>query len=478
GKLSTTVPLLPTDTGIDGHTLNVEWAVNDSTTLRSITAWRELQDKSYLDFSSGSAEGFRIDFNAAVIGANAGAQRLDLPASRPDLQQEQFSQEFQLLGDIGQSLQYMTGIYYFREEAEESMMPTRHIFSAAPFAGGTIYNIGTEYNEIDNDAWAFFSQMTWTPDILDRRLHLTLGWRHSEDSRDAVRRVTDQTVLDLDTAVSDVLPPSVFAVDTGDDYSDDSFTFIAEFDWTEDLNVYAKLAEAYKSGGFNIRDPDEEGFADGFEEEKLRAVEVGFKGDLLRMLRFNAALFHQRFDDFQWNFQIPGTIQGTRVFNIDEGEMTGLELELMAMPLAGLFLQASYAYTDSELDDIFNPFTMELQTANFGNAPKHTYSLVMDYAFPGITIGELNLNASYNFVDDRERKSLTNYRHDYDLVNARLALSGVEAMNGEWTFALWGKNLQDSDYETFTLDNLPQADRAVIWGDGRSYGLDITYRYR
>ena len=53
----------------------------------------------------------------------------------------------------------------------------------------------------------------------------------------------------------------------------------------------------------------------------------------------------------------------------------------------------------------------------------------------------------------------------------------MPGLGGNWTFAAWGKNLQDSDYEAFTLDNLPQATRAVIWGDARSYGLDITYRY-
>ena len=43
--------------------------------------------------------------------------------------------------------------------------------------------------------------------------------------------------------------------------------------------------------------------------------------------------------------------------------------------------------------------------------------------------------------------------------------------------ALWGKNLADTDYEAFALNNLPQANRAVIWGDGRSYGLDVSYHY-
>jgi iron complex outermembrane receptor protein len=447
--------------------------------LRSISAWRELGDKSYLDFATGSDPGFRIDFNAATIGAQAATGRLDLPAVRPDLQQEQFSQEFQLLGNIGKSWSYLAGIYYFHEKAQEDARPTRHIFSAYPFNGGTLYNIGSEYNEIENNAWAFFTQFTWTPDLLNQRLHLTLGWRHSEDSRDADRQVFDAVVVDQGTAVSNLLPATRFDVDAGGDYDDDSFTFIAEFDWSQEISVYAKMSEAYKSGGFNIRDPDADAFADGFEEEKLRAFELGFKGELLqKQLRFNSALFYQRFDDFQYNFQIPGTVSGTRVFNIDEGEMSGVELELVYMPLHNLFLQLSYAYLDSELDNIVSPFSGEEEAAEFNNAPKHTYSLLADYTVHAFDWAALNFNASYNFVDDRQPSREFTYRDAYSLVNARVSLSQMAALGGDWSIGLWGKNLQDSDYEAFTLDNLPQADRAVIWADGRTYGVDIIYRFQ
>jgi iron complex outermembrane receptor protein len=110
-SLATAVELLPTDTEIQGHTLNVEWAVTDDLTLRSISAYRTLDDKSYLDFGSGSTEDFRIDYNAAVIGANAGNQRLDIRAVRPHLDHEQYSQEFQLLGDVGDNFDFIVCAY-------------------------------------------------------------------------------------------------------------------------------------------------------------------------------------------------------------------------------------------------------------------------------------------------------------------------------------------------------------------------------
>jgi len=477
-ELATSVPLLPTNTDIDGHTLNLDWTIDDTTTLRSITAWRELRDRSYIDFGSGASAEFRIDFNSAVVGENAGAARMDLPAVRPDLKQEQFSQEFQLLGEFTEAISYQAGLYYFWEQAKEDAEPLHHIFDVYPFGGGTIYNLSSEYNEIENDAVAVFSQVTWTPGILEERLHLTLGGRYSQDSREARREVTDWTLVDQDTAVASLVGPVVFSANPDNDFDDTSFTFISEYDLQEHYNVYAKFSEAYKSGGYNIRDPEEAGFNNGFKEEKLRAAELGFKGEALdRKVRMNTAIFYQKFSDYQYNFQIPGTISGTRVFNIDNGEMSGIEVEVMAVPTTGLVLQASYAYLDSQLDDVNNPFSGQVESAGFGNAPKNTYSFVANYTFPPTSIGVVNANANYNFVDKRQTDSDTLYRDAYDLVNARIALGDIPGLGGHWEVAAWGQNLMDNNYEAFTLDNLPQASRAVIWGDGRSYGLDITYRY-
>jgi iron complex outermembrane receptor protein len=477
-ELSTSVPLLPTNTDIDGHTLNLEWLASKTITLRSITAWRELHDRSYLDFASGATEQFRIDYNSVVVGANAGDQRMDLPAVRPNLHQEQFSQEFQLLGSLGESIEYQAGLYYFWEKATEDARPLHNQFNIYPFGGGTLYDLVSEYNEIENSALAAFTQFTWTPDVLAQRLHLTGGVRVSSDSREAKREVTEETVLDLGTSVNNVIPPTNFSANPDHDYDDTSFAFISEYEVRDDLNVYGKLTEAYKSGGYNIRDPEEAGFNQGFKEEKLRAAELGFKGEALdHKLRLSTDVFYQKFSDYQYNFQIPGTISGTRVFNINNGEMSGLELEVMAVPTEGLLLQFSYAYLDSQLDDVTNPFTGLIEHASFPNAPKNTYSFVAGYTFPPTSIGTVNANASYNFVDKRDTHSETTFRDAYDLVNARIALSDIPGLGGRWEVAAWGKNLMDNNYEAFTLDNLPQASRAVIWGDGRSYGVDITYRY-
>ncbi|MBK6740861.1 MAG: TonB-dependent receptor [Haliea sp.] len=180
--------------------------------MRSITAWRELRDKSYLDFSSG-ATGQLPSISPPPPSAPTPARNAWIFLPRPDLQQEQFSREFQLLGNFGESIEYLAGIYGFWEKATEDATPLHHIFHAYPFAGGTIYNLSSEYNEIKNDALAIFTQVTWTP-MLERRLHLTLGGRFSRDSREAVREVTDQVVVDLDASLLNLVGPDYFAAES------------------------------------------------------------------------------------------------------------------------------------------------------------------------------------------------------------------------------------------------------------------------
>ena len=66
---------------------------------------------------------------------------------------------------------------------------------------------------------------------------------------------------------------------------------------------------------------------------------------------------------------------------------------------------------------------------------------------------------------------------DYQLWNARLSLDEIRFAKGRVSIALWGKNLLDKEYESYAIDNLPHADRSVLWGDPLSYGIDLAYRY-
>ena len=58
-------------------------------------------------------------------------------------------------------------------------------------------NMLSQRYDIKNEAKAIFGQFTWTPDIFDKRMHLTLGARYSEDSREALKNQTDKTYIEV-----------------------------------------------------------------------------------------------------------------------------------------------------------------------------------------------------------------------------------------------------------------------------------------
>lgn len=91
---------------------------------------------------------------------------------------------------------------------------------------------------------------------------------------------------------------------------------------------------------------------------------------------------------------------------------------------------------------------------------------------------------NYNYVGKRDVVVIVEARRDLTalepvgLLNARVIASGAHVgERGSLEFVLCGKNLADEEYPVFAIDNTPQADRAVLWGDPRTVGLDTTYRF-
>jgi iron complex outermembrane receptor protein len=89
-------------------------------------------------------------------------------------------------------------------------------------------------------------------------------------------------------------------------------------------------------------------------------------------------------------------------------------------------------------------------------------------------------NLNYTWQDD-QISSYTRTFNDqfyevpsYGLLNARLMLSDVNALNGEMEFALWGKNLGDEEYY---LEHNNAIVPFAIYGEPRSWGVDVVYRY-
>lgn len=498
--MATPVPMLESSTKIEGHMLTTTWQAGPDLDIKLISAWRELDDEPYADLSGGSESvNYRVDDSDFTSRDGS----LFLPRVPGGIDQHQQSQELQFIGQFTPQLDYILGLYYFDENATSNSFPLHHQ-ATSPFSSNdngtaivSTYAVtisGADF-EVDNTARAVYGRLAWTPPVLDERLTLTVGARYSEDERKVSRSTASTTLFETQTidkttgAASATAPitaqSSSFAARASNDYNDDSYELIGEYALQDDANIYLKYSEAYKSGGYNTREPVEEIFQLGFGQEKVSSWELGIKSEWLdRRLRLNGDVFYSSYTDIQLQFKLPGALTDARVVNAGEAEMKGLELDMDFLATPDVLLRISYAWLDADITEALDPLTGADVTDDFtfSSAPEHSLTAMLDWTIAEFSWSRLSLNASYSYMDDRDGSTRTDISRDiylpsYDLVNARLSLDGIAVAGGTLTLAAWGKNLQDTEYVINGLAALTHASRSVIWGDSRTWGVDAIYRY-
>lgn len=528
-------PMQDSHSTVSGHTLNLTRHF-DGFELKYIGAYRQLEDFQYPDLSGGSGNpGYRIDTNAydsaAARQANGGNPT---PLVIPKTFQSQWSHELQIIGDAwGDRLSYIAGLYYFNEDGGEDGRPIHHVQSATvdPQQTDAVLSLlppelrqlvqdnaqprlSAYWNYlygIENSAYAAYGQLSFCPKILDERLKLTVGLRASKDERYAIKDFVQRQYVEVrlaDASLAAVpVPGAAFGSsedfvgeEASSTYDDVSPSANIQFEITDMATTYLSYSTAYKSGGFNTRDPQISaasgpasdgtnygfGFVEGFLPERVKSWELGLKSEWLeRALRLNGALFHSDYTDMQTNFMISGTISDTKARNAGKARMQGVELEGAFIPARNLVFSFQYAYLDAEVLEV-----IDVDGNNVANlypfiaAPPHSGVLSGDWTFAEPEWGSLRAYLGWNYIGDRQGFVITEARRGltsidgYGQFNARLMANGLRVgSGGTLDIALWGKNLLDEEYELTAIDNLPQADRAVIWGEPRMIGMDFIYRY-
>jgi len=267
-----------------------------------------------------------------------------------------------------------------------------------------------------------------------------------------------------------------------------SGTLKVAYDWSDDVMTYASFARGYKAGGFNLdRVQSSDGLSSGvqgimpvddtsFPGEFVNSFELGAKttwagGNLL----FNAALFHQEYEDFQLN-----SFLGTSfvVRSIPEVVSQGFEADLMWLtPVQGLMLQGGLTYADTEYgDDLLPDADLVLLPGNqMSFAPKWSGNAAVTYEwdFGADFLGRFNLGAKY-MSDYNTGSDLDPQKEQeaYTLVNARI---GFGRRDRRWMVEFWGQNLTDETYKQVGIDAPIQAGSwNAFLGAPRTYG--VTFR--
>lgn len=455
--------------------LTVEYQM-DGYTLRSITGYTEYDFKNTSDEDKGPL-GF-------------------IERSRQE-DHEQFSQEFLLSSPEGETIEFLTGIYYQTENlANDKITPVA--ISAIPSLETGLLSVSndaltansmptitsldsanTAYFRQETETYSAFAEATWN--VTDT-FRVTGGLRYSEEEKEMVKGQPDGNP-ELDFVYANVLKfmaPHHFEMERSEDHWTGKINL--QYDMNDDTMVYLNLSNGVKGGGFDEDNALGNQDVAEFEEEKVKSIELGAKMEFWDgRARLNMALFKNDFKDVQVS-----TFDGNASFlvgNAAETTVEGFETDWTIALSEGLTFMGSVAYLDARYEsfdgaacnvsqiaatvasgDPRSSCTQDLAGKPLQFAPDWAANLGLDYNTSLSENIDLGLSVNINWSDDvvianDQDENLT--QDAYYKLNARAEISDSE---GRWMLALVGKNLND--------------EKTTSWGNDvplGSAGFDGTY---
>jgi iron complex outermembrane receptor protein len=458
-------------TEVNGHNLTASYEINDQLTFKSITGYRDYDDDNSTNFAQSFGDAGSLEVWTKT-------------------EQDQWSQEFQLIGSA-ERLEYVGGLYYFNENGEQkerqfldrAAVDEQGVYAfdfitglpcsdgtrpgpiCTDFANATFPNYLGEYTvKTDVESWAGYGQGTWTPNVLEDKLDLTLGLRYTDDERDATRT--------NDGWVFNSFAPG--ATDSQMDRVD--YTAIADYSWTDNVSTYAKISTGFRSGGSSRNGLD---FNQPFDKEDLISYELGWKSEMLdQRVRVNGATYFMQVNDIILDY-LPDPIltpQFVESFNSGDTDIYGLEIDADAAITDQFFVGFNFSYLNYEFNDtIFPDGSDNTDTTELVWAPEYAYALTADYTVP-VSVGELLFHVDYSWQDEQFALANTDSGKvevaDYGLWNGRISLGNVEMAGHNWQFALWGRNLTDEDTANYLIGST-----ASTYLAPRMWGAEVIFEF-
>ncbi|MEW5685494.1 MAG: TonB-dependent receptor [Pseudomonadota bacterium] len=510
-----------------GVSAEVNWNLGDGLKLTSITAVRNWRSETGQD----------SDFTAADI------------AYRPSdgsnfVEFGQISQELRLAGEaMDGRLNWLVGGFYAGEDLKSRSVLRFGSDFYGYFAGrvlggvpaligltpGTIMQAGTGSDDRYKQKGDTFALFTNNSFAITEQLELTVGLRFTRDEKTLTTQYsTTGSSCDqgeaaygtlarlLGTSTATTIVGGLCLNGQNNDFdalgkykqknTEDEFSGTAKlaYRWNPDVMTYVSYSRGYKAGGFNLdreqlirvtaTGPDFTADADtGFKGEFVDSYELGAKTSWLdRSLLLNAALFYQKFTDFQLN-----TFVGTAfvVETLPEVVSKGVDLDFIYLPpIDGLTLQGGVTYAETEIKpfvaaDLINPARFNslrrLPGAQMSFAPLWSASLAATY--------ERELSNGLKFKANLSGKYTSRYNTGSDLhpskvqdemvlVNGRVGLSTNDE---RIAVELWANNLFDKDYVQVGFNGPYQVDENndavsvynAFLGAPRTYGVTLRYKY-
>lgn len=494
------------------------WEVNDSFNVKNIATYRKF-DTSYIVDNDGTP--FPV-LGAITEGAVTGYVNGNTDYNQSS-SAEQFTEELQFFGDaFDGDLDWLAAGYYYQQDGDQTGYNMFTILNAQNSPAG----------EVHNKAYAIYGESTYH---FTDEFGLTIGLRRSVDKRQVVAKnenapfippgnpanptpATFFNITDFGCNVDDPNNPGTklpndFCERTEDKtFAKNTYRLIGTYEPSYDQMFYGSVSTGYRTGGFNLRSPNDFGLQP-FAEETVLTYEIGHKANwdvgVLGALRSSVALYSQDYKDIQKTQQTATPTGGTAtvIVNAAEATINGAEMELWYLPTNSLefFLSASYLDTDyKEWDyidgsDGTNP--VDYSDAPFTWIPNTAVVFTGKYTLPlDPALGDISLFASYYW----QSKMVNEIVHDdipifttvvpatgentvdayneartqeeYGIVDVRLDWTAI--MGSGFDAAVFVKNLEDKEYVTGGADIM--ATLGVSFhnrGNPRTFGATVRYNF-
>jgi iron complex outermembrane receptor protein len=459
-------PDLPNSTKLEtwGVSANLAFDLTDALTLRSISAYRQLHTDDYLDFD---------------------ATELELTQALVAVDQDQASQELQLAYVAG-PWNVVGGLYYLKEQ-----VGSYQVANADQLLGFLYANSG--FRRVIDDDLLTVSKAAYVNAsyAVTDRLRVAAGVRYTKETKDYDRTTTPFYSLFPSFSV-----PFPFNPPKGE-WEDISPMASVDYQFNDDLMVYARASKGFKSGGFNGR-ANSAAEATEYDPETMVSYEAGVKSAWMdNRLRANLAVFSSKYEDFQARVAGTDTDPNTgapigvlSVINAGALDIWGAELELTATPISHLLLDAQIGYLNAEYgefdDTRFTSFggSRAFQTPAF--SPEWTARFGGQYEWGLGDAGYLTAGGAARYRSDMalavdntpvnsDVKLEGMFTDDYWLFDARLVW---ESADRKLNAGLYGQNLSDEVYRTDAQEfSTFGGIRTAYYGAPRTWMVRVGWRY-
>lgn len=453
-----------------GHGLTLT-ANLGAVTVKSITAYRDLDWADGLDLDGSPLP---VAFTQRITDYHA------------------FSQELQLTGEAGDGrLNYVLGAFYFDEKAE-TLNPQTY------FGGGV--DLQSDYGS-NTEAFALYAQLDYK---LSGRVKVSLGGRYTHEKKD-VRRYFR---VNFDPANGIFAPTVIANLPYGAipeaKYNNFSPALTLAWEASDNVNLYARFARGFKSGGFNgetnVFVAPTAGCPSGATElcapyrpEKVDSYELGLKTKLAdgRVI-FNVAAFRDEHTDMQLSVFTATTGAASIITNAGAARIQGLEFETILRPVDSLTINASLAILDPKYKRFVDGGIDVSANRAFPHAPKTTAAIGFDWQAASGGWGKLNFYGDLSYVSKyytfpyplvtptaSDQNAHSSQSEGRTILNLRARLSDVPIGGTRVEVSVFARNLTQEDNPSNFIDFGPGFGGILLgyFPEPRTFGVTVGLKF-